>query len=103
MDNASPHTSRDTRLHLLFSGVHVLEHPPYSPDLAPSDFWLYPRLKKGLKGRWFPSLDDLETAVDTEIGGISSAEYTECFTHKWPMRWARCVFRDGDYFEGLGS
>ncbi len=103
MDNASPHTSRDTRLHLLFTGTRVLEHPPYSPDLAPSDFWLYPRMKKGLKGRWFANLDDLELAVDEQIGSIASAEYTECFTHKWPIRWACCVYRDGDYFEGLST
>ncbi len=102
LDNASPHTARDTRLHMLFTGLRTLVHPPYSPDLVPSDFWLYPWLKRGLKGRWFNSLDDLETAVDEEIGSIATAEYTECFTHKWPMRWARCVFRDGDYFEGLG-
>ncbi len=101
MDNASPHTSRDTCLHLLFTGLRVLIHPPYSPDLAPSDFWLYPRLKHGLKGRWFANLDDLEDAVDEEIANISSHEYTECFTHKWPMRWARCVFHDRDYFKGL--
>ncbi len=102
LDNASSHTSRDIRLHLLFTGQQVLTHPPYSPDLAPSDFWLYPRLKRGLKGHWFNSLDDLEEAVDHEIANIASHEYTECFTHKWPMRWARCVFKDGDYFEGLG-
>ncbi len=103
MDNASPHTSHNTRLHFLFTGTRVLEHPPYSPDLAPSDFWLYPHLKRGLKGHWFASLDELETAVDEEIGNITAAEYTECFTHKWPMRWAHCVYRDGDYFEGLPS
>ncbi len=101
MDNASPHMARDTRLHLLFTGVCCLDHPPYSPDLTPSDFWLYPRLKRGLKGHWFWSLDTLEAAVDTEIANIASHEYEEYFTHKWPMRWARCVFKDGDYFEGL--
>ncbi len=50
MDNASPHTAWVTWLHLLFTGLRTLVHPPYSPDLVLSDFWLYPRLKKGLKG-----------------------------------------------------
>lgn len=86
---------------MLFTGLRAIEHSPYSPDLAPSDFWLYPCLKKGLKGRWFANLDDLEEAVETEITNIASYEYTECFTHSWPMRWVRCLFRDGDYFEGL--
>ncbi len=101
MDNASPHTSRDTRLHMLFTRMRIIEHPPYSPDLVPSDFWLYPRLKKGLKGHRFPSMAALQDAAEEQIAGISSQEYEECITHKWPMRWARCVFRDGDYFEGL--
>jgi len=35
------------------SGVTTLEHPPYSPDLAAADFYLYPRLKSTLKGRPF--------------------------------------------------
>ncbi len=101
MDNASPHTAHDTRLHLLFTGTCCLEHPLYSLDLAPSDFWLFPRIKHGLKGWRFQSLDALEAAVDHEISLIPSEEYRDCFTHRWPMRWARCVFKDGDYFEGL--
>lgn len=103
MDNASSHTARITRLRLLFTGMRTLIHPPYSPDLSPCDFWLYPRMKRGLKGCWFHSLDALEAAVDVEIGAIASHEYTDCFLHKWPMRWARCVYHDGDYFEGLSG
>jgi len=33
----------------------VVSHPPYSPDLAPSDFWLFPKLKETLKGQYFSS------------------------------------------------
>ncbi len=63
MDNASAHTARPTCLHLLFTGVKTLPHPPRSPDLAPNDYWFFPRLKQGLKGRHFASLDLLEQAV----------------------------------------
>ncbi len=100
-NNASPHTARITRLRLLLTGMRTLTHPPYSPDLSPCDFWLYPRMKKGLKGRRFDSLDALEDAVDEQIAAIPSHEYLDCFTHHWPMRWARCMFQNGDYFEGL--
>ncbi len=101
MDNASPHRARITQLRLLLTGQRTITHPPYSPDLSPCDFWLYPRIKKGLKGRRFPDLDSLETAVDEQIAAIPSFEYRDCFTHKWPMRWARCMYRNGNYFEGL--
>ncbi len=46
LDNASPHTADITQLHLIHSGVRTVPHPPYLPDLAPSDFFFYPRLNK---------------------------------------------------------
>ena len=38
----------------------VITQPPYSPDLAPSDFWLFPILKMGLKGTRFETMEDIE-------------------------------------------
>ena len=48
-DNARPHTSLETRTALDRLGLRTLPHPPYSPDLAPSDFFLFPKLKDYLK------------------------------------------------------
>ncbi len=44
-----------------------LPHPAYSPDLAPSDFWLFHRLKRNLRGVSFPSLEHLKEAVSDKI------------------------------------
>ncbi len=101
MDNASCHTARDTCLKLLYCGLRTQDHLPCSPDLPPSDFWLFPRLKLGLRGRHFQSLDELEQCVGQQIAQIGSHEYEDCLLKTWPKRWARCVYRDGDYFEGL--
>ncbi len=101
MDNATPHNARDTKMKLLLCGICWVPHPPYSPDLSPNDFWLYLRLKKSLKGRYFRNLDELEAAVHTEISQILAHEYCKCMLKTWPMRWARCVFCNGGYFEGL--
>ncbi len=101
MDNASPHTSQPTRTFLMLSKTKVLEHPTYSPDLAPSDFWFFARLKKPLRGHWFQSLADLQAAVDKEIGDIASFEFEQCVLRDWPKRWAHCVDKEGLYFEGL--
>ncbi len=101
MDNASPHTSQPTRTFLMLSKTRVIEHPAYSPDLAPSDFWFFARLKKPLRGQWFNSLADLQAAVDKEIGDIASFEFEQCIKRDWPKRWARCVDKEGLYFEGL--
>jgi len=58
-DNASIHTSNTSTGTLDQCGFQVLQHPPYSPDLAPSDFALFSYLKKQLRGHQFTSVDDL--------------------------------------------
>jgi hypothetical protein len=44
--------------------IEILPHPPYSPDLAPSDFFLFPNLKKQLKGIHFDSDEEVILACD---------------------------------------
>ncbi len=100
MDNAPAHGSKDTKLHLLLTGQRTMSHPALSPDLAPSDFWLFPTLKKPLRGRRFWNLDEVEHAVRHQIGQITADQYRETMLKTWPMRWVRCVHWNGDYFEG---
>jgi histone-lysine N-methyltransferase SETMAR len=50
-DNARPHVARIVRDFLESHGIETVPHPPYSPDLAPRDFYLFPNLKKALKGK----------------------------------------------------
>lgn len=64
-DNARPHTSLRTREHLKKLGWTTLPHPPYSPDLAPSDFHLFGPLKDGLRGRHFDDDESVIQAVKT--------------------------------------
>lgn len=62
-DNAPPHTSnvaKDAITELVFT---ELLHPPYSPDLAPSDYFLFPNLKKDLRNKAFSSDDAVENAI----------------------------------------
>ncbi len=74
-DNASPHRALQTRAHLRASGVTVLEHPPYSPDLSLCDYFLFPWLKHDLRGRRFATLDDLQDAIDVVLRQIPVHEY----------------------------
>jgi hypothetical protein len=48
----------------------VLEHPPYSPDLAPSDFFLFPKIKEILKGRHFDDTDDITSNMTAALKDI---------------------------------
>ena len=64
-DNAPTHRALATEKKLAFLGFQCLDHPPYSPDLAPSDYHLFPGLKKQMKGRHFLSNAEVITATKT--------------------------------------
>jgi len=65
-DNAPAHRAlAATQKKLAYLGFHCLDHPPYSPYLGPSDYHLFPGLKKQLKVHYFSS--DTEVIVAAEI------------------------------------
>jgi hypothetical protein len=43
--------------------ISAMDHPPYSPDLAPADVWLFPELKSVLKGKRFSDVEDIKSSV----------------------------------------
>jgi len=59
-DNAPAHAALLTRQFLTANNTTVVPHPPYSPDLAPSNFFLFPKLKMKLKGRIFQMLEEIQ-------------------------------------------
>ena len=80
--------------------VRVLPHAPYSPDLAPCDFFLFPRLKKHLSGKHFASRQALGSAVYQCMLGIPPSDYEKSFK-RWIKRLKRCIECGGEYFEGM--
>ena len=56
-DNAPSHTALILRDHFAKNSTHIVPQPPYSPDLAPCDFWLFPKLKRPLRGNRFESIE----------------------------------------------
>ena len=65
-DNAPAHRALATQKKLAYLGFQCLDHPPYSPDLAPSDYHLFPGMKKQLKGLHFSSHAEIIVAKDRE-------------------------------------
>jgi transposase len=51
--------------------ITVLEHPPYSPDLAPCDFYLFPKIKSVLKGTHFLSVEDMKAKMTEILNNLS--------------------------------
>jgi len=68
-DIAPTHRAFTTHKKLAYPGFQCLDHPPYSPDLVPSDYQLFPGLKKQLKGRHFSSDAEVIAAADTWLDG----------------------------------
>jgi len=77
----------------------VLEHPACSPDLAPSDFFLFPNIKKILNGRHFDDNDDIRSNIITALKAIPQNQFQNCFDG-WTRRWHQCIASQGECFEG---
>ena len=101
-------TTRDTRYYgaerltsLLTSyGWDVLPHPPYSPDMSPPDYDLFPKLKETLRGIRFNDLDSLQEEVAIQIRAINSG----CLAtgvRDLPRRWTKVIQQRGCYIEGM--
>ena len=99
-DNAQAHKSATVQEYLEESGLDVLDHPPYSPDLSPCHFWLFPRLKETLAGHRFESCCGIGSAVYQSLQHIAKEDYRAAF-RKWVDRCKMCVEADRAYFEGL--
>jgi histone-lysine N-methyltransferase SETMAR len=63
-DNAHPHTAAAMQYLIMTFGWEQFNHPPYSPDLAPSDFHVFLHLKTFLGGRWFHDDGEVKEAIN---------------------------------------
>ena len=97
-DNAPAHSSALARDVLRNFRWQILPHPPYSPDLAPSDFFLFPKLKEHLKGTRFLSTGDAKTAA-LEWFRSKSSDFYKDGLKAWKHRLEKCIARNGSYVE----
>lgn len=97
-DNAPSHTSQVATAAIRDARLQLLQHPPYSPDLAPSDFYLFPRMKDHLRGTRFDSNCDVIAAVGAWLEDQDSEFFFNGIT-ALQHRWEKCVAVAGDYVE----
>ena len=76
----------------------MLEQPPYSLDLAPCDFFLFPTVKNTIKGTRFSSTNAIKKAVTKELRGIPQESFQKNID-AWKSRIEKCNELKGDYFE----
>jgi histone-lysine N-methyltransferase SETMAR len=99
-DNARPHTADFAQRAIRRCGFTQIEHPPYSPDLAPSDFFLFPNLKKSLRGRRFADDNEVKNAV-AQWFEEQPPDFFRTGIMKLRDRLLSCIAALGDYFEKM--
>lgn len=95
-DNARPHTALLTRQKICELGWHPVPHPPYSPDIAPCDYYLFRPLKHFLSGQTFNSYDALKMAINSFFESQLPAFWRDGI-QMLPDRWAKVIDLNGDY------
>ena len=76
-------------------GIKTVPQPPYSPNLAPCDFWLFPKLR----GCCYETIEEMKEAVMKVIDTLTQEDFHGAF-QKFVERYNKCIVVGGDYFEG---
>ena len=90
-DNAPVHSSLLVRNFLAKNNTAIMPQPPYSPDLAPCDFVLFPILKRPMKGRRFATIQEIKTESLRELKKIPKSAYQKCFEN-WKKTLAQVYY-----------
>ena len=80
------------------SGIEILGHPPYSPSLAPIDFFLFPKVKDKLRGLSFNCSEDAVLSYERLISELPQDSWKYCYDD-WFKRMEKCITCKGTYFE----
>jgi len=78
LDSAPVHDAVRVHGFLAKNFITKMDHPPYSPDLAPCDFWLFPKLEIALKGQRFADLSDIQFNMKTLLRGVPENDFQNC-------------------------
>ena len=81
--------------YLIKMGVKTVRHPPYSPDVAPCDFCLFPKLR----GCRYETIEEMKEAVTKDIDTLTQEDFHGSL-QKLLERYNKCIASGGDYFEG---
>ncbi|GFX06033.1 putative mariner transposase [Trichonephila clavipes] len=96
---ARAHSALSVKRFLAKLNIPVLEHPPYSPDLAPGDFYLFPKVKPALKGTRFESVEAVKEKEARVLKELTKDDFQHCFP-QWKIRMEHCRDREGVYIKG---
>ncbi|VVC35246.1 Ribonuclease H-like domain,Winged helix-turn-helix DNA-binding domain [Cinara cedri] len=97
-DNARPHVAQVVKTYLETLKWDVLPHSPYSPDLAPSDYYLFRSMQHGLADQHFSNYEEVKNWIDSWIAE-KPAEFFRKGIRELPEKWEKVIASDEQYFE----
>ena len=74
-----------------------MSHPPYSPNLGPNGFFLFPHVKNKIRGQRFPTPEEAVDAFRMHVLVITQSVWQKCFNN-WFKRMQKCIDLNGEYF-----
>ena len=98
-DNAPVHNSILVTDYLTKMSIKTVPHSPYCPNLAPCDFWLFPKLKENLRGGRYETIEEMKEAVTKVIDTLIQEDFHGAF-QRLLERYNKGIAAGGDYFEG---
>ena len=93
-DNAPVHNSILATDYLTKMDIKTVPHPPYRAALAPSDFWLFPKIR----GCRYETIEEMKEAVTKIIDTLTQEDFHGAFQKL--LEQYKCIAAGGDYFEG---
>ena len=96
-DNARPHTAKATVEVINSLGWELLPHPPYSSDIAPSDYHLFRAMDNHMRNRQFRTREDVENEIKTFFAS-KDVNFHKCGIYDLVQRWEKVTEANGDYF-----
>lgn len=95
-DNAPSHKSMRTKAWLEKNKIDIMPAPPYSPDLAPCDFWLFPNIKRRAAGIIFDNLNQVKKFWINQLNSLQPADFDHCFL-AWRNRMDTVIRSKGEF------
>lgn len=98
--NTTVHSVLSVKAFLAKYSILMLDHPLYSPDVAPCDFYIVPTVKSKLKGTRFESVESVKQKAADTFNKLTEEGFQHCFAH-WKIRIEQCGIANGSILKTI--
>ena len=98
MNNAPPHRASILSNFINKKNIELLPDAPYSPGMAPCDFFLFPEIKNNMRGIRYYYRNKVRKALTDQLKRVSKDGFDHVYRQLF-LQWEKCIKADGRYFE----